>query len=210
MPDTKKIVKVIFSKKKQICFLHYDNGEQEEISLDLVNEYALTKGKVLSSELYSEIKSRQRKIDLKKSAYQYASFKPRTCFQVKDKLQKLGYNKEEINTAIDFLTEFEYLDDVRFANNYVKDILLRKSLSPGKLMMELQKKGIDRYTAEDAVNENFPHDNIYEIALKAAEKKMRMLASKPKEKQKSSLFSYLQRQGFNHDIIKNIMEDIGL
>jgi SOS response regulatory protein OraA/RecX len=58
-----------------------------------------------------------------------------------------------------------------------------------------------------AVNEHFPEDRTYDLARLAAEKKLRAVSYKPIEKQKNALTSYLHRQGFSWDIIKQIIAD---
>ena len=46
------------------------------------------------------------------------------------------------------------------------------------------------------------------MALKAAEKKLRMVSYKPVEKQRESLVRYLQVNGFSWDIIKNVLIEV--
>ena len=59
---------------------------------------------------------------------------------------------------------------------------------------------------EDSVNKYFPDNKTMDLAKKASEKKLRTISYKPIDKQKKSLISFLQRQGFKWNIIKEILD----
>jgi regulatory protein len=201
------IISVFAKRFGSNCKVSLSNGEELEISIDLVNKYYLSKGKVLDDSILKNIIAEQRIYDIKKSALAYASYKPRTVKQVKTKLRDKEYNNDEIDIAIKFLFNFNLLDDEKFAFNFLKDFLVRKSAGKSKIKMELYRRGVPDYIIEDTIHNHFPENNSLDLARKSAEKKLRMLQNKPPEKQKNSLASYLQRNGYDWDIIKTILNE---
>lgn len=206
MKDTNKVIKSVISKNRSSNCLVAIDGEILELSLDLVMKHKLSNGVIISEKLLNQILKEQRKLDIQQSAIAFVSYKPRTVKQITDKLRLKGYKKEEIQYAVNFLKEYNYLDDRRYAHSFVKDYLVRKSVSDTKLLAELKKRGVPDDLAKEAVLELYPANDEFELAQKAAEKKLRMLSGKSIEKQKSSLISYLQRQGFKWEIIKKVLE----
>ena len=78
------------------------------------------------------------------------SYQDRTRRQLVDRLRE-DYGDEAAEAAADRLEELRLLDDVRFAENYAAELLRRKKCAPRRIMQELLQKGIDRDTAEQAV-----------------------------------------------------------
>ena len=81
-------------------------------------------------------------------ALYYISFKDRTKREVIIKLKEKGYDDIEINSAIEKLSEYRYLDDKRYAEKYYNSMSSRK----GKRLIraELLKKGISKEEIESA------------------------------------------------------------
>jgi regulatory protein len=185
-----------------------DNDEELVFSTDIIVKYKLSEKSILTNDLLEKILTEQRIFDLKRSAYSYASYKPRTEKQVRQKLESLGYDSGEIEFGLKFLKEFNFLNDADYANQLTKE-MLRKSVSGKKKMYaELINRGIEKNTASKTVETYFDDNNEEDIAMFAAKKKLSRISYKPVEKQKNSVFSYMQRQGFDYGIIKKVMKQI--
>ena len=189
------------------CRIYTEDGEFFICSMDLVLEYGLSKGQVLDEEVLGKIENKERIFTLKRAAFSYASYKPRTEKQIIEKLTVKKFDEDEIFLALDFLKDFKLLDDEKFAAAFVKDYIKLKPAGKSKVLAELRRKGVSQNMAESAVNEHYPEENSFNLARLAAEKKLRAVSYKPIEKRKNALTSYLQRQGFSWDIIKQIIAD---
>jgi regulatory protein len=196
------IEKIIAAKSKNSAIIVFNTGESINLSLDIVLKYKLAKKVAINQDLYDNIIKEERLIAVKQKAYSFVSYKRRTERQIEDKLKKEGYDGDEIASALDFLRQFNYIDDKKYAQDFISDILQRKSIGKAKLKIELMKRGVGKYDVEDALNFSSIEEDAGALIKKAAEKKMRTLSSKPKEKQKNSLIAYLQRQGFEWSLIK--------
>lgn len=203
------ITQLVASKRKPDRVNIYVNGEfLLQVHCDLVAQYHLTKGKEITNELLTLLNDDKRIMYLKQRAIGFVSFKPRTEFQVRERFKKMECTHEEIDWCIEFLYEFGYLNDELYAAMYVRDILLRKSVSPTKIIYELKKRGVREEYYTKAIMNEFPHDELELIAKKAAEKKLRSVAYRPLDKQKNSVRDYLLRQGFSFDLIKRVLTQI--
>jgi len=202
------ITAIIKKKNKSSCIIHINNVNFIELSLDIILKYQLGKGTILDKSLEEKIIREQRIIDLKQAAYNFASYKPRTCKQIRNKLKQKGFIDNEIVIAIEFLNEFNLLDDEKYAITFAKEYIKRKPCGKPKIINELMNRGISKELSEKAAAEAATEDEIYELAKAAGEKKLRSIQYKSKEKQKQSLISYLQRQGFNWDTIKQISNEL--
>ena len=179
-----------------------DTGDFFDISTDLVLKYGLAKNVNLEDERKKEIDKEQRIIDAKQTAYNYASYKPRTITQIKEKLKLKEFSQSETELALKFLKDFNLIDDEKFAKDFINSFLKKKPSGKQRLSQELYQKGVPKDIIESSIEKHFPEEDKYELAIKACEKKLRTISNKTSDKQKTSLISYLQRQGFDWQVIK--------
>ena len=201
------IISIVGVKNTSDCWLNLNNGESLRCSIDLVAKYYLKKGMSLEPELLNSINTDQRIINIKKSAYKYATYKPRTVFQVRDKLKQLGYDLSEIDAGIEFLKQFNLLDDETYAANYIKMRAKSKKFGKSRIIVELKKLGVNEHIIESALYHEYDEEDAYSTAVEAFNKKIRMLQNKPIDKQKRSMIDYLIRRGFNWQLINRIIEE---
>lgn len=86
------------------------------------------------------------------------------------KLQKKGYSRVEVCSAIDALVKTGMLDDLRYARLWVASRIKRKADSPRELLYALRGKGISRDTAVTALKETLTADVQLELLRRFVEK----------------------------------------
>lgn len=112
---------------------------------------------------------------------------------------KKGVSKELTVRVFDRIIEKGYVNDEAFARYWIENRQLRKGISKRKLQAELASKGVNRSIVESLLSETDRTDE--EEIQKIIEKK----ASRYDDEQK--LMSYLARQGFSYDDIKQAIEN---
>jgi len=202
-----KVIRLNFSKKTNKCYLEFDNGVEIAISLDLVMEYQIKAGLSINIDLYEEIIRKHKIMTAKQAVHNYVAYKPRTKFQIEQKLKEKEFDDELINLAIEFACEFGYVDDEKYAEMFVRDYLKLKSYGLQRAYFELKKRGVEKSLAKQVISQFEDKNEEWERAKKLAEKKITTLMSKPAEKRKRALADYLQRRGFNWDIINQIFKE---
>ncbi|TAL70449.1 MAG: regulatory protein RecX [Bacteroidetes bacterium] len=208
MDDEIRIISVKAKKNRQNCIIIFSNDDTFKCSYDIVLKYKLGNNSIISSDLFSEIKKEQRIYDVKQVAFNYVSYKPRTEKQIRQRLKEKGFEKVESDSAIGFLSKFDLVDDEKYSKQFIADYLKRKSVGKSKLISELLRKGIDKALAEDSVEKFFSKDDTLEYAMKAVNKKLRVIRHKPLEKQRDSLIRFLFASGFDWDIIRIVLKEI--
>ncbi len=198
---------IVKSKRKGKAFVNFtdESFSSLHLNIDVILAFNLKKGLTLQESLFTQIVSAQSLIDAKRSAYSFATYKPRSEYEVRNKLKEKKFDNETIEKCITFLYEFKLLDDKQFAVTFSKSYLLRKPSGLSRIRQELKLKGLSETIIESTIVNLNTSSNQLEEALKAGDKKLRILKDKPKDKQKSSMISFLQARGFSWDIIKQVL-----
>jgi regulatory protein len=113
------------------------------------------------------------------------------------KLLSRGYTEEEVASTLFRLTEENILNDKRFAILWTEFRQRRKDEGGRRLAEGLQRRGVDRETAEAAVREVAQTDEYYQAFFRAREK---ILIKKNIDK--NNLLSLLLRKGYSPSEIR--------
>lgn len=124
-----------------------------------------------------------------------------------DRLRQAGFSAEAVEDAMDYVRSYGYLNDARYAENYISCRIGTKSRL--KLMQELAGKGIDRETAQQAWERAAEVLEPDEHAiLRAAVEKKYACGSVLDEKEMRRLYGYLVRRGFSYGDIARVLEEM--
>ena len=110
---------------------------------------------------------------------------------------------EVCEKAADRMGELGLIDDEAYARDYAEYLYKEKGCGKRKIIQSLKEKGIGEFIIEDVLSEMDLDDN-FERAKEMAQKKKH--GNDPKEKQRT--YSYLLRQGYGYETIKQVLEDI--
>lgn len=127
--------------------------------------------------------------------------RPRSQWEMQTYLQRKAYNVSVINTLLGELRRRGYVDDGAFAEWWIQQRRLLKSISKNKLKMELRQKRI----ADDIIDGVLAKDvtpDVETIKELIAKKQQQ---SRYRDRQK--LMQYLARQGFHYGDIKDALEE---
>ena len=140
----------------------------------------------------------------RKRALRLLEFGDKTKKELTDRLLSEGYTEEETKDAVFYAASFGYIDDIRFACNYIRTRMKEKSRK--MLFAELTRKGIDPETFDTAWEETMfeePQDEggiIRKIILKKYEAGQELTL-----KQYRNLCAGLARRGFSYE---DIMQEL--
>lgn len=85
------------------------------------------------------------------SALKYLASRDRTCQEMKKYLSEKGFSAEEIQHAINYLLDMNYLNDEVYAEKYIQYAIL-KGKGIIKIKNELRQKGIEQELIDDIVS----------------------------------------------------------
>jgi regulatory protein len=133
----------------------------------------------------------------------------RTERQLSDKLKTAGFSEEAIADAMAYVKSFGYINDLRYAEQYLLSRMHGKSRQ--QLFADLAGKGIDRHTAQLAweevteLDEPDEHAMIRERVLAKAEP-----GSVIDEKELRRLYGYFCRRGFRSSDVTSVLNELDI
>lgn len=133
----------------------------------------------------------------------------RSRYELAGKLARAGFSEEAVEDALDYVTGFGYLDDLRFAKNYLR----REQEKNGKrkLVYALKKAGISEEILEQALSEAAEEEPADEVEkVKALIRKRYSSEEKPDQAELRRLTGYVSRRGFSFEDIYQALEELGL
>lgn len=194
-------------RNKDRVNIYIDHEFAFAISLELVYKYKLKVNTDIDSTLLKEIALKDSLIKCKNHAIKIIERTFKTEKELSKKLKERGYEDSVIKETIDFLKEYNYINDSNYAKAYVKD----KSKTSGnkKILYSLKQKGVSDdviNSALDCIDENEQLDS----ALLIAEKKYNNLRKRETDEYKLSqkMYRFLLSRGYSYDIAKTVLNKI--
>ncbi len=123
---------------------------------------------------------------------------------LREKLRTGLYPQEAIDQAVEYVKSFGYLDDRRFARNFVQSRLHTKSRK--EIYYQLCQKGIPGEIAQEAMELSATEDDEREAVL-AIMRKKRVNPATAEPEQMNKLLGYLARKGFRYETIRQVIQN---
>jgi regulatory protein len=107
---------------------------------------------------------------------------------------------------MEHLLRLGYVDDRKFACQWAASRARLRGYGRKRIEQELRQKGVNQETIREALAEAIPLEDERETARTVAEKKLRTMKSLEPEARKRRLAGFLERKGFPHEIIWDIIK----
>jgi len=143
----------------------------------------------------------------KNVAYRYLSYRPRSHAEVEKKLRDKGFGHDAVRTVLSQLVRLGYIDDEKFADQWVQSRVRLRGLGRHRIERELRDKGVDRETVRRALAGVLTADVETETARKAAKRKLTMMKDLDRETRRRRIAGFLERKGFSHEVIWDILKN---
>ena len=200
-------MKVITDIKPQVktptrCSIYLDNAFYCGLELETVMRYRLKIGDQIEPEKLDEIQFDSERARALDKALSFITKSKKTQRQVKEHLYSKGYTEQTVESVIEKMKDYRFLDDSDYALVYAKSY----SKNKGKRLieMELKRKGVSDDDMTEAL-ENIGDQTDSAAAI--AEKYL-----KNKQKDKTNLlkcYKYLLSKGFEYDVAKSAVDRLG-
>jgi len=193
--------------------LSVKSGKQNKIHIHIDGEYRLT---VDSEFWYSEKWHNLKEIDEEELAALESAVSFRRAFnaglnllsyrahgknELVKKLVAKKHDKESAEKAVARLEELHLIDDAGFASSLSEELVNKKGYSIKRVRQELLSRGIDRYTAENAIELLDKNESARIIEL-LEKKYYRYLTD---EKGRKKVFNALLRLGYSYGEINSAL-----
>lgn len=171
-----------------------------------IRTYHIEKDMELSEETYHEIIEILLPKRVKLRAMKLLEKRSYTREKLRCKLAEGKYPEEMIEAALDYVTSYGYLDDVRYAEEYIR--CYSESRSKRRILQDLCSKGISGENAEKAwlhYEEQFAEIDESTQIMEHLRKK-HFCIENADHKEIAKMMSYLYRKGYSMDSIRNCMK----
>lgn len=169
-----------------------------------VRRFRLEEGEEIGQPLHDEIeqavikRAKLKVMDLLKRS-------DKTEQELRTKLRTASFPEKAVEEAISYVRGYKYLDDERYASNYIR--MKKQTKSKNAIVYDLISKGIEKEIIDQYMEEEFDSDDEEEAIKKLIYKK----TSNPSEldlEKKQKLVASICRKGFSYEKVKRIISNI--
>ncbi|WP_373854706.1 recombination regulator RecX [Clostridium arbusti] len=203
-----KITKIEIQKKRKDRVNVYINNEYSfSCSAELVFSHSLKKDIEVDIEYLKKITDEENYMKCKNDGLRAIEKSYKTEKEIITKLIKKEHSEESIKRTIEFLKQYNFVDDYRYVDLFIKERI--KKQGKKKIKYELLKKGIEENIINDKIDDI---NDEYEISIMdtLARKKYRILIKSEEDSFKiyNKMFNYLARLGYNNTVISKVVKNI--
>lgn len=171
------------------------------ISYDFFVDLNLSSDEDLDFETYKKILRENDFNRCKNEALKQIVYRARTSFDLKNKLKEKKYDQEAIDKVIQFLEDYDLIDDELYVKSFVNDKSKINNRSKRKIRYKLKAKHINDVLIDTYLNEISDQEE-YEKAYEAG------LHKKESVDDKNKVYRFLASRGFSYDIIRDVLGDL--
>ena len=162
--------------------------------------YRLEPGVEVPEALAEEIRTEVIGKRAKKRAMHLLEQMDRTEYGLREKLRQGEYQEEAIEDAVAYVKSYHYLDDERYARNYI--LSYQNTRSRQRIQQDLLRKGIDKRLIEQVLEEAYEGEEL-QMIRQLLQKKHYDTGTDMKEKRR--IYAFLLRRGFKSGDILQVM-----
>lgn len=168
-----------------------------------LTRFGIQEGKNLPEEVYQQICREVLLKRAKRRALHLLEDSSRTEAGLREKLRQGLYPEEIVEQALDYVKSFGYLDDGRYAENYI--LSHQNSKSCTEMYAALCRKGVPAEEIGRAF-ENCYEEDGEETAIRRIIQKRGITVSAATEQEMNRLYGYLARKGFRYESVRQVIQ----
>ena len=185
-------------KKYRVCF---DDDTLLCMYRSEIRQFHLKEGTEVGEEEYRQLIQDILIPRAKKRALHLLERQDRTKKNLLEKLLDGGYPVEAAEAAVSHAEQYHYIDDERYARQYV--VYHKSGKSHRRLRMDLLHRGIDRNLADRILEEAYDTDET--ALIRSLMEKRRFDRHTSDRKERAKMFRYLAYRGFDSRVIGEAM-----
>lgn len=179
-----------------------------EADPEVVFELGLKKGSTLDE---GEFLAAKRKIE-EKQAYnaslRYITFKDRTEKEVVDHLKKKEFGKAAIDSAMEKLKKYRFVDDARYTLQFIKDKSKFSDQGIRRIAADLEKRGIPKEQFQHCLEIHCGQDGEMEKAKTLVEKLDRRYEKEPYRSKREKIGRRLMDKGYTWEVVEQALSHV--
>lgn len=145
----------------------------------------------------------------KNNAYALLRQRPRSEFEIRNRLKLKGYNGPVIEEIVSLLKKTGDIDDRRFALIWMESRMHMNPVGDVVLKYELKGKGVSDGIIEEVLSAKAGKYDEYETAFNMAKERFERFKKLDRKKAMKRVYDFLLRRGFAYDNVRRIIEELG-
>lgn len=204
-----KIVSITESgKRKKTVAVLTDREEAVRVDRGFVSDHSIREGMEVEDGLWDAWLGEWRRRRAMDAALAYLTYRSRTCTQMEEYLRGKDFPIDTVGYVVDKLTGYGYLDDARYAKEYMEGKLRDRPLGRIRIKMALRERGIEDDIIEEILA-GYGEDEELVQAIACLQKQIKQRKGKSPEIRKKQCYDVLARRGFNWETVQrawNVVE----
>ena len=169
-------------------------------------EFQITSNIELEEKEVEKIRAFDEFLYGKRLAYNYLAYKPRTEKEVRTKLKFKKISESSCDKVIEDLQRLKFIDDSKYARNYVEMKSRSKGMGRNMLFMKMIQKGLNKEKIDESLKESFSTETEISSGVSLIRKYAKKHKLKTKDELRNKAFRYMVSRGYSYDVIEMIMK----
>lgn len=207
MAETRKITSIELQQKRKDRFsIFLDDEFAFGVHRDTLLKTGVAKGDDLTEKQIQEIQELENQRAAKEKGLRLLAARPRSAKELQDRLKQARYSPETIENVLKEFDRLGLINDAEFGKMYARSQMITKPMGQFLLRRELKFKGLKEDEIEQAVDVAYSEESEKQIAFDLAARRKKRVENLEEVKAKKRVSDFLQRRGFNWEIISSILE----
>ena len=203
-----KITKIEVQKRnKERVNVYIDEVYSFAVNAELVYKKGLKTNMEIDEVRLKEVVKEENLSKCKNTALRIIERSYKTEKEITDKLVEKGYDMESIKPTLEFLREYNFINDESYTKMYVKDRM--RTQGSQKIKYALMRKGVDEGAIASALD-TIDKDGEMQVAMELATKKYVQLSKREDDKYKlwNKLCRFLVGRGYDYSLAKDVVKKV--
>ena len=144
----------------------------------------------------------------KNNAYALLRQRPRSEFEIRQRLKLKGYAGALVDEIVGDLKRTGDVDDEKFAMLWMESRMHSNPVGDVVLKHELKTKGVEDSIIEATLNRKAKNYDEFEVAFSMAGEQFERFKKLDRHKALKRVYDFLMRRGFKYDTIRRITEEL--
>jgi regulatory protein len=205
-----RIADMSWSKKRGrgAAEIALDDGTVLQLDAEIAVRFQLKRGMEVSAALAETIRSENAMLEARQRLVRHLAMRRKTAQEAHTYLTRLGFTEEAAAAAVEHARALGMIDDQEYARTYARSQQRGARKGPRAIRYELEQRGVDRPTADEAVAPGRERETQLANARHAAERKAAALAREAPAKARAKLMQFLLRRGYEGDIAAEVAREL--
>ena len=178
------------------------------VSEEVIVKLQLRRGEPVSPQRLEQILTAEQDSQTRQAALNLLNYRARSRAELARRLRQKDLPEASIHRVIADLEASGLVDDEEFARQMTRSLNHTKNLSKRAILTKLRQAGVDRDSARAVVDEELCDYDERSRAEQAGAHYVRRLSRLDATVQRRRLYGYLQRRGFPHYLIAEVIQQL--